>query len=68
MNAILYPAGDTMCLTSNFEGLPMSLMEGQQYGVIPVSFDSMPELGKSPATERAESWFPPTACANTPRC
>lgn len=22
----------------------------------------MPELGKSPATERAESWFPPTAC------
>lgn len=29
-----------MCLTSNFEGLPMSLMEGQQYGVIPVSFDS----------------------------
>lgn len=28
------------CLTSNFEGLPMCLMEGQQYGVIPVSFDS----------------------------
>lgn len=29
-----------VCLTSNFEGLPMSLMEGQQYGAIPVSFDS----------------------------
>lgn len=29
-----------ICLTSNFEGLPMSLLEGQQYGVIPVSFDS----------------------------
>ena len=28
------------CLTSDFEGLPMCLMEGQQYGVIPVSFDS----------------------------
>lgn len=28
------------CLTSNFEGLPMTLIEGQQYGVIPVSFDS----------------------------
>lgn len=28
------------CLTSDFEGLPMCFMEGQQYGVIPVSFDS----------------------------
>ena len=29
-----------MCLPSNFEGLPMSLMEGQQFGVIPVACDS----------------------------
>ncbi len=28
------------CLTSNIEGLPMCLMEAQQYGVIPISFDS----------------------------
>ena len=35
-----YRRATFMCLTSNFEGLPMSLMEGQQYGVIPVSFDS----------------------------
>ena len=27
-------------LTSRIEGLPMCLMEGQQYGAIPVSFDS----------------------------
>lgn len=35
-----YRRASFICLTSNFEGLPMSLMEGQQYGVIPVSFDS----------------------------
>lgn len=29
-----------ICLTSSFEGFPMSLLEGQQYGAIPVSFDS----------------------------
>lgn len=28
-----------VCLTSNFEGFGMCLAEGQQYGVIPVSFD-----------------------------
>lgn len=36
----IYREASFICLTSNFEGLPMSLMEGQQYGVIPVSFDS----------------------------
>lgn len=36
----IYREASVICLTSNFEGLPMSLMEGQQYGVIPVSFDS----------------------------
>lgn len=35
-----YRRATFVCLTSNFEGLPMSLMEGQQYGCIPVSFDS----------------------------
>lgn len=29
-----------VCLTSNYEGLPMCLTEGQQHGAIPVSFDS----------------------------
>lgn len=29
-----------ICLTSSFEGLPMSLIEGQQFGVIPIAFDS----------------------------
>lgn len=38
--APFYRKAAFICLTSNFEGLPMSLMEGQQYGVIPVSFDS----------------------------
>lgn len=35
-----YRRASFVCLTSNFEGLPMSLLEGQQYGAIPVSFDS----------------------------
>lgn len=35
-----YRRATFVCLTSNFEGLPMSLLEGQQYGAIPVSFDS----------------------------
>ena len=35
-----YRTASFVCLTSNIEGLPMGLMEGQQYGAIPVSFDS----------------------------
>lgn len=38
--APFYRRASFVCLTSNFEGLPMSLIEGQQYGVIPISFDS----------------------------
>lgn len=38
--APFYRAAAFLCLTSNFEGLPMSLVEGQQYGAIPVTFDS----------------------------
>lgn len=38
--ASFYRKATFICLTSSFEGLPMSLMEGQQYGAIPVSFDS----------------------------
>lgn len=38
--AMLYRRAAFVCLTSNFEGLPLSLTEGQQYGAIPVSFDS----------------------------
>lgn len=33
-----------VCLTSNYEGFPMCLMEGQQYGAIPVAFDSFEGL------------------------
>lgn len=39
-----YRRATFVCLTSNFEGLPMSLLEGQQYGVIPVSFDSFASI------------------------
>lgn len=35
-----YRRASFVCLTSNFEGLPMCFMEGQQYGAIPVTFDS----------------------------
>nr|WP_195461552.1 glycosyltransferase [Alistipes sp. D31t1_170403_E11] len=35
-----YRRASFICLTSNFEGLPMCLIEAQQYGVIPVAFDS----------------------------
>lgn len=35
-----YRRASFVCLTSNFEGMPMCLTEGQQYGAIPVSFDS----------------------------
>lgn len=38
--APFYRQATFICLTSNFEGQPMSLIEGQQYGAIPVSFDS----------------------------
>ena len=38
--ASFYAKARFVCLTSNFEGLPMCLMEGQQYGAIPVSFGS----------------------------
>lgn len=39
-----YRQASFVCLTSNFEGLPMSLLEGQQYGAIPVSFDSFASI------------------------
>lgn len=35
-----YRRATFVCLTSSFEGLPMSLLEGEQYGAIPVTYDS----------------------------
>lgn len=35
-----YKESSILCLTSNFEGYPMVLMEAQQFGVIPFSFES----------------------------
>ncbi len=38
--APFYREASFVCLTSDFEGWGLSLVEGQQYGAIPVSFDS----------------------------
>lgn len=38
--AAFYRRATFICLTSTFEGYPMSLVEGQQYGAIPILFDS----------------------------
>lgn len=35
-----YETASIFCMTSSFEGLPMTLIEAMQYGVIPVAFDS----------------------------
>lgn len=51
--AAFYRPATFNCLTSNFEGQPMSLIEGQQYGVIPVSFDSYAAIRRITARGRA---------------
>jgi glycosyltransferase involved in cell wall biosynthesis len=35
-----YETASIFCMTSSFEGLPMTLIEAMQYGVIPIAFDS----------------------------
>jgi glycosyltransferase involved in cell wall biosynthesis len=35
-----YETASVFCMTSSFEGLPMTLIEAMQYGVIPVAFNS----------------------------
>lgn len=35
-----YETASIFCMTSSFEGLPMTLIEAMQYGVIPVAFNS----------------------------
>lgn len=35
-----YVPASIFCMTSSFEGLPMTLIEAMQYGVIPVAFNS----------------------------
>lgn len=51
--ASYYRRASFICLTSNFEGLPMCLVEAQQYGVIPVSFDSFASIRE--ITDNGES-------------
>jgi glycosyltransferase involved in cell wall biosynthesis len=38
--AIHYQESEIVCMTSNFEGLGMVLIEGSQFGCIPIAFDS----------------------------
>ena len=33
-----------LCMTSNYEGFPMVLVEAMQYGCVPFAFDSFPSL------------------------
>lgn len=35
-----YQTASIFCMTSSFEGLPMTLIEAMQFGVVPVAFDS----------------------------
>lgn len=37
---VFYQTASIFCLTSSFEGLPMTLIEAMQHGVIPVAFNS----------------------------
>lgn len=36
----LYETASIFCMTSSFEGLPLTLIEAMQYGVVPVAFNS----------------------------
>ncbi|MHC1704328.1 MAG: glycosyltransferase [Tenuifilaceae bacterium] len=35
-----YETASIFCMTSSFEGLPMTLIEAMQYGVVPIAFNS----------------------------
>lgn len=35
-----YETASVFCMTSSFEGLPMTLLESMQYGIVPVAFNS----------------------------
>lgn len=35
-----YQKASIMCMTSNFEGFPMTLVEAMQFGCVPIAFDS----------------------------
>lgn len=39
-----YREASVICLTSSFEGFGMVLLEGMQYGCIPIAFDSYPAV------------------------
>lgn len=39
-----YKRGSIICMTSRFEGFPMVLTEGMQYGCVPIAFDSFDAL------------------------
>ena len=39
-----YKSAPILCMTSNYEGFPMVLVEAMQYGSVPYAFDSFPSL------------------------
>lgn len=39
-----YKRAPILCMTSNYEGFPMVLVEAMQYGCVPFAFDSFPSL------------------------
>jgi glycosyltransferase involved in cell wall biosynthesis len=39
-----YERASIFCLTSSFEGLPMTLLESMQFGVVPIAFNSFPAV------------------------
>jgi glycosyltransferase involved in cell wall biosynthesis len=40
-----YERASVFCMTSSFEGLPMTIIEAMQFGVVPVLFDSFAAAG-----------------------
>ena len=42
----LYPKMDIVCLTSNYEGCPMVLLEAQDYGCATIAFDCCSGIGE----------------------
>ncbi len=54
-----YQSAAILCLTSSFEGWPMSVAEAQAYGVIPVVFDSFAGAADMISNEKEGIRVPP---------
>ena len=54
-----YRKASFVCLTSSFEGFGMCFAEGQQYGAIPVSFDSYAAIREITRNGKAGILVPP---------